>query len=46
MKFVKGLVIGGVVCASVAMVYADGMYMNKRKIMKNGRKLAKKIGII
>ena len=45
MKFIKGVLIGGAVCAGVAMVYADGMYMNKKKLMKKGRQIVKKIGM-
>lgn len=43
MKFAKGMLIGTIVAAGVAMMYSDGM-MNKKKIMKRGRQLAKKIG--
>lgn len=43
MKFAKGMLIGTIVAAGVAMMYNDGM-MNKKKIMRRGRQLAKKIG--
>lgn len=43
MKFVKGMIIGTAIAAGVAFMYNDGM-MNKKKIMKRGRQLAKKIG--
>ena len=43
MKFVKGMIIGTAKAAGVAIMYNDGM-MNKKKIMKRGRQLAKKIG--
>lgn len=45
MKFVKGLILGTVLSAGVAIAYTESS-MNKRKIMKKGRKLAKKIGVI
>ncbi len=45
MKFVKGMILGTIVSAGVAMMYVDST-MNRRKIMKKGRKLAKKIGIM
>lgn len=45
MKFVKGVIVGTIVSAGVAMMYVDGQ-MSKRKIMKKGRKIAKKIGIM
>ena len=43
MKFVKGLVIGTAISAGVMMMY-DGM--NKKNIMKKGKQMAKKWGII
>lgn len=45
MKFMKGMIIGTAVATGVAMMYNDGM-MNKKKIMRRGKKLAKKIGIM
>jgi len=46
MKFVKGIVIGTMLGSGIAMMYADGMCVNKRKIIKKGRQLAKKVGLI
>ena len=43
MKFVKGMIIGTMVAAGVAMMYNDGM-MNKKRMMKRGKQLAKKMG--
>lgn len=43
MKFAKGMLIGTIVAAGVAMMYNDGM-MNKKKIMRRGKQFAKKIG--
>lgn len=43
MKFVKGMLIGTMVAAGMAMMYNDGM-MNKKRIMRRGKKLAKKLG--
>ena len=45
MKFVKGMVIGTMFAAGVAIMYNDGM-MNRRKIMRKGKQFAKRIGII
>lgn len=45
MKFVKGILIGTVISAGVALMYSEGS-MSKRKVMKKGRKIAKKIGIM
>ena len=43
MKFVKGMLIGTVITAGALMMYSDGM-VNKKRIMKRGRQIAKKIG--
>jgi len=43
MKFVKGMLIGSVIAAGALMMYADGM-VNKKRVMKRGRQIAKKIG--
>lgn len=45
MKFVKGMIIGTALAAGVTFMYNEGM-MNKKKMMKRGRQLAKKIGIM
>ena len=45
MKFVKGLVVGGLITTSVMMIWNDSN-MNTKMIAKNGKKLAKKIGIM
>lgn len=46
MKFVKGMLIGTMLTAGVAMMYAEGKMPSKKKMMKQGRKMAKKMGII
>lgn len=43
MKFVKGMIIGTAIATGVALMYNDGM-MNKKRIIKRGRQLAKKMG--
>ena len=45
MKFTKGMIIGSVITAGVMMMYADNS-MNTKKIMRKGKQLAKKMGII
>ena len=45
MKFVKGMVLGSVIAAGVAIMYNEGV-MDPKKIARKGRKMAKKIGII
>ena len=34
MKFMKGILIGGIVTAGIAMIYAETMDQNKKKMMK------------
>lgn len=45
MKFIKGMIIGGMITAGITMMYNDN-YMNKKKMMKKGKQLVKKMGII
>lgn len=44
MKLVKGILIGGMVSAGIAMMYGETMGFNKRKIMKQGKKMIRKMG--
>ena len=46
MKFMKGMLIGGIVTAGIAMMYAETMDQNKRRMMKKGKQFIKKMGII
>ena len=47
MKFVKGMVIGGLLTTGIVMMYAESTgVMNKKKMMKKGRQMAKKVGIL
>ena len=46
MKFIKGMIIGTALTAGMVMIYRDSLGMNKKKMMKNGKKFAKKMGII
>lgn len=46
MKFMKGVVIGGLITTGLVMMYAESGKMNKKTMMKQGRKLAKKMGIM
>lgn len=45
MKFIKGMLIGTAVAAGVAFMYNDGM-VNKKKIMRRSRQIAKKMGMM
>ncbi len=46
MKFVKGMVIGGIVTAGIAMMYAETMDQSKKRMMKKGKQFAKRMGIV
>lgn len=46
MKFLKGMIIGSVVSASLVMAYSETMGKDKKKLMKKGKQMIKKIGII
>ncbi len=46
MKFIKGMIIGGIITTGVAMMYSDGMGSTKKKMMKKGKNFAKKIGMM
>ena len=47
MKFIKGVIIGGLVTTGLVMMYAEsnGM-MNKKKMMKKGKQFARKVGLM
>ena len=45
MKFVKGLVVGGLITTGVMMMCND-YNMNTKKIAKTGKKWARKMGIM
>lgn len=45
MKFVKGMVTGMVISAGIAMAYAE-CTMGTNKMMKQGKKMMKKMGIM
>ena len=42
MKFIKGMILGTAIAAGMVIMYNDGM-MNKKRIMKRGKELAKKM---
>ena len=46
MKFVKGIVIGGLITTGLIMMYTESDMMNKKKIMKKGKQFAKKMGMM
>ena len=45
MKFVKGMMIGGLITTGVIMMWNENV-MSTKKITKKGKKLAKKMGIM
>ena len=46
MKFVKGMVIGGLISAGVAMMCSETMQPIRKKMVKMGRQFARKMGIM
>lgn len=46
MKFVKGMVMGTLLSAGVVMLYNEKNTMKKNKMVKKGKQLIKKMGII
>lgn len=46
MKFVKGAVIGSVATATAMMIYKDMSRTTKSKMLRKGKQLAKRVGII
>lgn len=46
MKFMKGIVIGTIITTGAIMLYTETSNSNKRKMMKKGKQMAKKMGIL
>ena len=47
MKFIKGMVMGGLISAGAMRMRNENSGMiNKKKLMKKGKQLAKKMGIM
>ena len=46
MKFVKGLVIGGLVTTGMVMLWQNDNMFNTNKMMNKGKKFVKKMGIM
>lgn len=46
MKFVKGMILGTLISAGVAMVYTDSMNGAKKRMIKKGRQFARKMGMM
>lgn len=46
MKFVKGMMVGGMITTGMAFLYLEMNNQTKRKIMKKGKQAIKKMGIV
>jgi len=44
MKFTKGMIIGSMITAGIMMMYTDNM--DTKKMMKKGKQLMRKMGIM
>lgn len=43
MSFMKGVVIGTLITAGTMMMYSEGIDENKKKMMKKGKQIARKM---
>ena len=46
MKFVKGIMIGGLITRGLVMMYTESGMRSKKKMMKKGKQMIKKMGIV
>ena len=46
MKFIKGIMIGGLITTGVMMMYSESDKKNKKNIMRKGKKFARKMGMM
>lgn len=46
MKFVKGMLIGGLISAGVTMMCTEKMGSSRKKAVKMGKQFARKMGIM
>lgn len=46
MKFVRGMVVGGLISAGVALMCTEKMQPNRKKMIKMGKQFARKMGIM
>ncbi len=46
MKFVKGMIMGGIVSAGAMMLYKEMSGKSKKQMIKKGKQFAKKIGVL
>ena len=43
MGFVKGVMIGSLITAGTMMMYSEGLDENKKKMMKKGKQIVRKL---
>lgn len=46
MKFIKGMIMGGIVSAGAMMMYKEMTGRNKKQMIRKSRQFAKKMGIL
>lgn len=46
MKFIKGMIMGGMISAGAIMVYKEMSGKSKKQMVKKGKQFAKKMGIL
>ena len=46
MKFIKGVMIGGLLTTGMLMMYSEASNQTKKKVMKKGRNMLKKMNIM
>ena len=43
MSFMKGIVLGSLITAGTMMIYSEGIDESKKKMMRKGKQIAKKM---
>lgn len=46
MKFIKGMIMGGIVSAGAMMMYKEMSGKDRKQMIKKGKQFAKKMGIL
>lgn len=46
MRFIKGVMIGGLLTTGLVMMYTETGKMSKRRMLKKGKQFAKKMGMM
>lgn len=46
MKFAKGVALGAIITASTMMMYAEDIDTGKKRLMKKGKQLVRKIRVM